>query len=305
MNNNHSSNGKEIRAAIFIGIFLLMLVLYPMFRADQQFIGEDNGSMEPSVVVRDLDLSVLHAPPFTELQQNVTLDYARQEQVAVGNPLQPAAPFDVTVLDLALGHSVYISWQAPPDISLTGFRIYRSSEQFRQGQLLAEISDGKQLYYYDQTATDNQRYYYLVRSRNAAGLESVNSEQIVGIATDSSAPYPPSEVVFRSDPQISEVMITWKNPTDQDFSFVRVYRSERLGETGTIVADNIVTEKFQDTLDPEKTYYYILTAVDTAGNESLQQSVLATSNRNIFEPLSAPASAAVETSSPAENVVAE
>lgn len=293
MNNNHSSNGREIRAAIFIGIFLLILVLYPMFQADQQFITDDGGSIASGTVVDDLDLAVLHSPPFTDLQQNVTLDYAVQEQVAVGNPLQPAAPFDLSGLDLALGNTVYLTWQSPPDISLTGFRIYRSTEQFRQGQLLAEISSAKQLYYYDQTATNNQRYYYLVRSRNASGLESINSEQVVGIATDSSAPYPPSEIVFHSDPDLAEITITWKNPVDHDFSFVRVYRSEILGETGTIVGDNILKEEFRDILDPEKTYYYTLTAVDAVGNESLQQSVAATHNRNIFEPVSAGSAAVV------------
>lgn len=78
------------------------------------------------------------------------------------------------------------------------------------------------------------------------------------------APSSPQATLF-SD---KTVKLSWLNPKS-DFSQVRIYRSEKAAEIGSLVFNNITDESVIDTKTTEgKVYYYTIKSVDSAGNES-------------------------------------
>lgn len=66
-----------------------------------------------------------------------------------------------------------------------------------------------------------------------------------------------------------KIRILWKNPA-KDFDYVKVYRSLKAGELGTVRAAMVRAAVFMDEegLTNGITYYYTVRAVDPAGNES-------------------------------------
>ena len=89
---------------------------------------------------------------------------------------------------------------------------------------------------------------------------------IIGSA-DSTAPEAPAGVTL-SNSEAGVVLISWQNPA-KDFKYAKMYRSEKKGEPGAVVYNNVTGASQKDTgLTGGVTYYYIVRAVDSAGNES-------------------------------------
>ncbi len=65
------------------------------------------------------------------------------------------------------------------------------------------------------------------------------------------------------------IILDWTNNNEADFAFYNIYRSETSGLDYNMIKSGILTSDYVD-LNSIKgiTYYYIITAVDTAGNES-------------------------------------
>jgi hypothetical protein len=94
-------------------------------------------------------------------------------------------------------------------------------------------------------------------------------------AADTTAPTSPTSVVSDYITP-TDVRITWKNPA-QDFDHVKIYRSEKQGTFGNIIASEVFSNSFIDKTNSlaGKVYYYTIRAVDKAGNESNNQDQLA------------------------------
>lgn len=81
-------------------------------------------------------------------------------------------------------------------------------------------------------------------------------------------PQPPTEVKLKFLPG-PKVKISWKNP-QEDFRHINIYRSERKNVIGNLIFQEITTTTVIDeNVKMGKTYYYLLKAVDYAGNVSL------------------------------------
>ncbi|MDI6839999.1 MAG: T9SS type A sorting domain-containing protein [bacterium] len=87
--------------------------------------------------------------------------------------------------------------------------------------------------------------------------------------TDTTPPSAPTGVSVANTWVSGELKLTWTNPTQADFSYIRIYRSVVQGQLGSLVYDNVVgTTKTDIGLTIGTTYYYTLRAVDLSGNES-------------------------------------
>jgi hypothetical protein len=84
---------------------------------------------------------------------------------------------------------------------------------------------------------------------------------------DRTAPLKPSG--FSVNPASGYITLAWNQGQEPDIAYYRLYRSESETGTYTVLSDKITYLSFHDknTLS-EKTYYYMLSAVDSAGNES-------------------------------------
>ena len=92
---------------------------------------------------------------------------------------------------------------------------------------------------------------------------------------DTTAPTAPTDILAEEIVSAG-VKLTWKNPT-QDFNHSKIYRSEKLGSSGDLVAAEVFSNSFLDKVSVVggKIYYYTVRAVDAAGNESSNNNQLA------------------------------
>src|SRR5579862_8548235 len=122
-------------------------------------------------------------------------------------------------------------------------------------------------------------YVYIVRSVTTAGgneLESGDSDPLILKPADTFPPSTPQSVVAaaienpETTPPSLEVDVSWSINTEQDLAGYRVYRSEREGEKGSLVTqDLLLSPAYRDTsVTSGHRYWYSVTAVDLSGNES-------------------------------------
>jgi len=93
----------------------------------------------------------------------------------------PAAPTNVVVSNPGTGDSLNISWVNPD--SFDSIRVYRSTDETSGlGELILDDSTSSMT---DSGLTKDTTYYYTVRSVNASGIESQNTDRHAGTPTDS------------------------------------------------------------------------------------------------------------------------
>ena len=121
-------------------------------------------------------------------------------------------------------------------------------------------------------------YVYIVRSGvkiQGNSLESDPSEPLVVAPVDTFAPATPQNVVAAVTSGASdaspEVDLSWSINSETDLAGYRVYRSEQESDKGEPVAtDLLLSPAYRDTsVRPNSRYWYRITAVDRAGNESV------------------------------------
>ncbi len=106
---------------------------------------------------------------------------------------------------------------------------------------------------------------------NQQGSSSSNNNtdnSIVYVDNTKSKVNLPNFVSLRQDNDLG-IIISWVNPVDDDFSYIKIYRSEKPQQLGKLIADNITTEFFVDKdVENNTRYYYTIRSVDVFGNES-------------------------------------
>jgi hypothetical protein len=131
--------------------------------------------------------------------------------------------------------------------------------------------------YEDRGFDYGKTYAYMVRSAvpvDGGLLESADSKTAIVTPNDTFPPAAPQSVVAAVLPGASAgsyvVDLSWGINVETDLAGYRVYRSESEGTRGTLVApDLLLTPAFRDTsVQGGHSYWYTVTAVDRAGNES-------------------------------------
>lgn len=201
----------------------------------------------------------------------------------------PPAPTDVQVVDLETGSTLVVLWDTPVGMSdamsNAMFRVYRSAAS--SGGHGEQVFEGKAETFRDADVVAGETYYYTVRTVSSSGAESANGESVSGTPTDLFAPSAPTSLTVKNTEEGEKMIVTWANPTDDDFAFVNLYRSRApRGELGTLLAAELTDEIYEDTtVEDGVEYSYTVTAVDEAGNESSTDLVPATGRDNPFLPV--------------------
>jgi hypothetical protein len=96
-------------------------------------------------------------------------------------------------------------------------------------------------------------------------LSSAETMQLTGAGITSSNPTPPPTTTQRT------VHLAWDASTSQVAGY-RVYRSQSAGSSYALLTGSLVNELlyYDSTVSVGATYYYVVTAVDSSGNESVQ-----------------------------------
>jgi hypothetical protein len=131
----------------------------------------------------------------------------------------------------------------------------------------------------DRTFTWERRYVYRV-----VGITQVISREGKVLAEFEGLGGPPAEVnardvfapgrphglqaVYSGVETQRSIDLTWTPSEDPDLAGYNVYRREGMNEAGRISKELVKTPSYRDIdVQPGKTYFYIITAVDTRGNE--------------------------------------
>ena len=131
--------------------------------------------------------------------------------------------------------------------------------------------------YSDKSFEFGKTYAYIVRcviNRDGVALESADSKPAVLTPRDTFPPAAPqaiSAAVLAGETDNSLVVdLSWSINVEPDFAGYRVYRSEQPDTKGQLLTTELLpTPAYRDTsVQPARRYWYVVTAVDRAGNES-------------------------------------
>ena len=213
---------------------------------------------------------------------------------------QPISSVEFQVTETA----VNLSWPVPTQTSggdplpeVSGYRVYRGETDPHApaptGKELSDVhwispltllSSSTTNSYSDTQFEFGKTYVYAVRSFVSAGgneIESDNSELAVVTPLDTFPPAAPKDVVAAvlpgAAPSTFVVDLSWSINLETDFAGYRVYRSEQEGARGEPVAPDLLpTPAFRDSsVAPGHRYWYSVTALDRAGNESAASGAVA------------------------------
>ncbi|MBI2426646.1 MAG: hypothetical protein HYV34_02260 [Candidatus Kerfeldbacteria bacterium] len=265
-----------------IVLVVTVVVLLKYLRPSSEF-GYSDLLGEDTFTAVTIPIDQLASPRYATLEMRHPATVAEQVTGISTNLDAPPEPADVQVVNLETGSMLVVVWDAPLAMSDASFRVYRSSTSSTLGE---QVFEGKAETFRDTDVVIGKTYYYTVRTVSKSGAESANVESVAGTPTDLFAPAAPTSLVVENAEEGGRIIVSWVNPTDDDFASVNVYRSSVRGELGTLIATALTDEVYEDTgIEDGVEYSYTVTSVDRAGNESSTELVPVTGRDNPFLPV--------------------
>lgn len=237
-----------------------------------QVLGETDAGRQNLDLFFDSNFLQIQETLFDEKSMAVTF----QDKIVLEPKIMP--PQAVRVYDAKNGQVITVIWNKfdhPP----AKIKIFRSESASGKASFLAE-TEGASLGYHDTEIEIGKRYYYILISENQNGDESPPAGPYnAGPIKDLTAPASPKNIKTVIEQGL--VRIAWEDPADSDLRFINIYRSEKPGELGANVAQVVPgIGEFIDDAGDLKTYYYLLTSEDLAGNESYYDLIESETGRN-------------------------
>ena len=182
--------------------------------------------------------------------------------------IDDTAPSSVTDLQVVAqsDSSIKLSWSSVNEVDVLAYRIYRETN----GELLA-IAFVISNVFVDLELKSETNYCYVVKAFDAAGNESEQLQNICATTLQSSDNTAPGKVTNLEANSSSSQMIklSWSPITDVDLNGYRIYRKN--GGDDFIKIATIESTVFVDQdLAAQQEYCYMIKAIDTSGNESVQ-----------------------------------
>jgi fibronectin type 3 domain-containing protein len=217
---------------------------------------------------------------------------ASNQRAAFSNFLliEPAAsvsqPPVVNPSPVVTQNAVTIRWQVPvanvdntTPANLVGYNVYRSARSASQpAQTPLNARPITATSFADQTFTFGEEYVYVVRAVSLGTgndrVESLNSNSVTVTPRDIFPPAPPSGLAVAPSPSPQHSLnIFFAANQEADVAGYNLYRSEDPNQPmkqWTKINKTLLdrTTYKDENVQPGKKYYYYVTAVDTAGNES-------------------------------------
>ena len=166
--------------------------------------------------------------------------------------------------------SVNLVWSAASDADTASFSLYRAEApgSFSSSPIAAGLTGTS---FPDATAANGTTYFYALTAVDASGNESDFSDEVSAtpeLELDNTPPDAPTGL--SANPGDASVALDWADNTEPDLAGYRIYRSTSSGSNGSALTPDPVGSSYSDSgLDNGTTYFYVVTAVDTSGNESV------------------------------------
>ncbi len=204
-----------------------------------------------------------------------------QTFVGGGGDVTPPAPPTLLVATAGDG-AVTLDWADNSEPDLAGYSVFRASAMggpyVAVGGLLV-ASD-----YADLSVTNGATYYYVVRAEDDSGNESGDSAEAFATPADTTAPAAPVAVLAAGGD--GQVVLNWVANTEPDLAGYNVSRSLSAGGPYTQMNVGLVVRStYIDTSAVNGTaYYYVVSAQDALGNESVMSSEEAATPKEVTSP---------------------
>ncbi len=197
---------------------------------------------------------------------NIALSQPEIQAIMNPGPPDTTPPAAPTGLGATAGDgSVDLDWADNTEPDLSSYNVYRSTSS---GGSYSTIATGVATSAYtDNTATNGTTYYYVVTAVDTSSNESGNSNEASATPADTTAPAAPTGLSATAGD--GSVDLDWADNTEPDLDSYSVYRSTTAGGPYSVIATGIASSAYTDNFVTNgTTYYYVVTAVDTAFNES-------------------------------------
>jgi fibronectin type 3 domain-containing protein len=180
-----------------------------------------------------------------------------------GDITPPAAP---TNLAATGGDGVVdLDWDDNSEPDLASYSLYRDTSSGEPyGQIASGVASSD---YSDSSVTNGTTYYYVVTAVDTASNESGYSNEAGATPEDTTPPAAPTNLSAIGGDGV--VDLDWDDNSEPDLDSYSVYRDTSSGGPYAQIASGVGTSDYSDsTVTNGTTYYYVVTAVDTASNES-------------------------------------
>ncbi len=200
---------------------------------------------------------------------------------ASAQPHDLSAPAAPTGLTAAAGDSsISLDWAENQEADLAGYLVYRSTTSATGYDLLGSSATTT---YTDNSAVNGTTYYYVVQAVDTESNTSGNSAEASATPSDMTPPGIPSGLTASAaDATIS---LNWADNTESDLADYRVYRSTSSGGAYTLVASTAASSYTDNSVTNGTTYYYVVQAVDAAGNSSAPSAETSATPESVLPPI--------------------
>ncbi len=175
---------------------------------------------------------------------------------------------------VAANKMITLSWTGNTENYLHKYKIYRDTVSPATTLIDSIIaSPGIDTSYTDSILTNGQTYYYRITAIDTTGDESQFSNEVSDIPYDNQAPDSPQGLTVTDS--VQAINLKWNSNPESDLVYYNIYKSDLTGVwadsvyfIGKIYAPD--TTLIDSSIQHGTKYFYTITAVDTAGNESIE-----------------------------------
>ncbi|WP_330355423.1 fibronectin type III domain-containing protein [Streptomyces chartreusis] len=199
---------------------------------------------------------------------NVKFTYTPRTSATV-DKVKPLAPTGAKATYDTTTGKAKLTWAKSPEMDLAGYRVYRRLKGASFGS--TPLATTTSTTYTDSTLpVTGAGYYYEVRAVDKAGNESTGTADQAVTTADRVAPAAPTITTATGEVTPSGgtggLRVAWKTVTDA--ATYRVYRAASENGTYTRIATTDQLSHLDASAAESTTYYYRVSALDAAGNES-------------------------------------
>jgi titin len=200
---------------------------------------------------------------------------------AVGAPSQagsaPSAPLGLTAAGQVGG--ILLTWNAPSSTGsgVADYQIFRAESPGGHGATPLDSVPGGTLSYLDEAAVPGTEYYYIVKANNSYGTSAPSNEDSA-MAAEVPGGVPSSPRDLNATAGEGQVSLTWSAPSEPGSSPITSYKVYRRAAEGpfSFIANVTGTDYLDSSLGEGQTYYFKVSAVNSAGEGNATEEVAVT-----------------------------
>lgn len=177
---------------------------------------------------------------------------------------------------LVFGLSIRVTWNPNTESDLAGYKVYYGTQSGVYGN---PVDVGNVTTWNLDNVAEKTTYYFALTAYDTSGNESLKSEEASVTTPDQTPPNAPN--IIEVVPGVKSVDISWSSVADA--KEYKLYYGTVTGVYDNNVLVTGTSYSLQNLLD-DKVYYFVVSAIDAAGNESVKSAELSAKTADTTAP---------------------